>query len=135
MVLHGYVYYTGQPVNLYYDTTEQMLKQIEYGYLPYYELTYSRSSLLANTPYSQLFTSHFAQWQQNVTETYEELNRELAGSWTQPMVSHEQLEDGFVRVEYADGTIIYVNYNSRECRADGVTVPAEDYLVKAGGSK
>ena len=30
---------------------------------------------------------------------------------------------------YADGTKVYVNYGFSEAQADGITVPARDYLV------
>ena len=33
------------------------------------------------------------------------------------------------RTEYADGTKVYVNYGFSDAQADGITVPARDYLV------
>ena len=36
---------------------------------------------------------------------------------------------------YADGTKVYVNYTEEAFNADGIRVPARDYLVKRGGAK
>ncbi|MHB8961864.1 MAG: DUF5696 domain-containing protein, partial [Saccharofermentanales bacterium] len=52
MVVHGSVYYTGTQINLFYDSVAQKLKMIEYGFIPYYELTYVSSKELSDTQYN-----------------------------------------------------------------------------------
>ena len=46
------------------------------------------------------------------------------------MVAHERLTDDVVRVEYSDGTLIYINYADAPYTTDtGVTIPAKDYVI------
>ena len=52
MVTHGSVLYTGEAVNLYYDETAQLLRLVEYGYTPRFELTYERAAELRDTAYN-----------------------------------------------------------------------------------
>ena len=45
------------------------------------------------------------------------------------MTVHKNLTPVLSRTEYADGPKVYVNYGFSEAQADGITVPARDYLV------
>lgn len=56
MVVHGYVDYTGKAINLSSDAEKQLLKWIEYGYIPYFEITYESADKLIRSDYSELFT-------------------------------------------------------------------------------
>jgi len=46
------------------------------------------------------------------------------------MDRHEQLSDGVFRVTYSNGAKMYCNYNDRAVEADGVSVPALDYVIR-----
>jgi hypothetical protein len=46
------------------------------------------------------------------------------------MDGHDELAPGLFRTKYSDGSAVYVNYNKSPVSADGVTVPAEDWLLK-----
>ena len=45
------------------------------------------------------------------------------------MVRHDELSDGFVRVKYGNGDVIYVNHADKPQTADGVTVPPMDFKL------
>ena len=47
------------------------------------------------------------------------------------MDRHERIAAGVVRTTYSDGTRVCVNYNDCAVRADGVEIPALDYVVVA----
>ena len=49
------------------------------------------------------------------------------------MVRHDELADGLVRVRYGNGDAIYVNHTGAPKTADGVTVPANDFLLVRAG--
>ena len=49
------------------------------------------------------------------------------------MVRHDELEEGFVRVRYGNGDAIYVNHTDAPKTADGVSVPANDFLLVRAG--
>ena len=46
------------------------------------------------------------------------------------MDRHDRLAEGVYRTTYANGTKTYVNYNANAVIADGVTVPALDWIVR-----
>lgn len=47
---------------------------------------------------------------------------------TEEMVEHRDVAPGVVRVTYGDGSRVYVNHTKAEVSADGVTVPACDFV-------
>ena len=51
------------------------------------------------------------------------------------MVKHELLEADVVKVTYANGTAVYINYRRADAAADGLTIPALGYLVKGGDAQ
>lgn len=132
LVVHGMVGYTGEAGNLTGNLLETKLKWIEYGYLPYFELTYDGSEELMHTGYNELFTSECGSWKENVVDIYNEL-KDAVGFLNQvQMISHENLDEGVARVTYADGTRIYVNYAENKKKVDGVEIASMDYVVVKG---
>ena len=136
MVVSGLIpYSTDGAGNLSYDLQTQKLKWIEYGSLPYFYLTYESALNLRDTDYDELFSSTYADWENTVVDTYLEFKQNLSGVCGQQMVSHEILSDDLIRVTYANGIKVYINYSNVEASADGVRVPAKDYLVVGGGER
>ena len=90
---------------------------------------------LRDTDYDELFSSTYADWENTVVDTYLEFKQNLSGVCGQQMVSHEILSDDLIRVTYANGIKVYINYSNVEASADGVRVPAKDYLVVGGGER
>jgi len=131
MILHGSVYYTTDPENLFYDTQRQFLQWIETGAIPYYILTYRRSENLAYTNYNHLFTSFYEDWIDVAADRYHELNREFGAFFHLDMVDHVRLAENVVRVTYADGSHIYLNYAEEPVSIGGLSIDGLDYLVVA----
>ena len=129
MVVHGHLPYATVPGNLSYNHTIQKLKWIEFGSMPYYYLTYESPDLLTYTEANTLFSSEYAIWIETAADVYEEFNKKLYDTWDREMVEHERLRKGVVRVVYANGTTVYVNYNDVAEQADEYTVAPFDYLV------
>ena len=50
------------------------------------------------------------------------------------MTNHEILSEDVRRVTYENGVVIYVNYSDNEQKADGFTIPANDYIVTGGNN-
>ncbi len=133
MVVHGMIPYTAEPGNLSSDLTATKLKWIEYGCMPYFELTYQRSVNLKNTEYNILFTSYYLDWLRTATDIYEELNNKLKGLWGQPIITHDKMGENIYRVKYGNDTLVYINYNKRDIICDGYTIEAQNYLVVEKG--
>lgn len=134
MVVSGLIPYTTEGAgNLAYDLQVQKLKWIEYGSLPSFYLTYESAQKLRNTDYDTLFSSTYADWEDIMLETYREFKDNLSVVYGQQMVKHEFLTDDLVRLKYANGVRVYINYGDAPAGADGISVPAKNYLVVGGG--
>lgn len=132
MVAHGYADYTGEALNLSSDAKRQQLKWIEYGYLPYFEITYESAEKLINTDYSELFSSAYAAWKDEILETYNMLANALSEVRNVEMISHEKVAEDVYCTGYANGVNIYVNYNDVAVSVDGVELEAQSYKVMGG---
>lgn len=132
MVVHGMADYTMKAGNLSGDLETAKLKWIEYGCVPYFELTYDGSEDLMHTSYNQLFTSRYDSWKEDVIGLYTEMREAVGGLRGLTMEEHADLSAGLYRVTYSDGTRVYVNYSFDEQEADGITVSARSYKVVRG---
>lgn len=132
LVVHGMVGYTGEAGNLTGNLEKTKLKWVEYGYLPYFELTYDGSEELMYTGYNELFTSEYENWKADVAQIYDELNEAVGFLSSVKMVRHECLETDFYCVTYADGTKVYVNYAESMKTAGDVSVAPMDYSIVKG---
>lgn len=131
IALHGLVEFTGEAGNLSSDLTKEKLKWIEYGYTPYFELTYDGSEELMHTDYNNLFSSTFATWKDEAVKIYKEYNENLKDVWHAYIVNHEEIATDVFKVTYDNGKVVYVNYNDNEYVVDdSTTVDAKSYLVK-----
>lgn len=129
-VVHGYVDYTGQPGNLSSDLDKLSLKWIEYGYLPYYELTWESPERLMYTEYNSLFTSKYSEWEERIVESYNKIQQALGSVLNEEIVFHDELMDEVYCTGYANGTKIYVNYSNEEVTVDGISIQPRDFAVK-----
>lgn len=132
LVTHGLAAYSNVAGNLSGEMQTTMLKWIEYGYVPYFELTYDGSEELMYTSYNELFTSTYENWFDTVVEVYGEMQENVGHTWNQVMTEHTCLEKDVYRTTYADGTRVYVNYAGESKTVDGITIAALDYTVVKG---
>lgn len=129
LALHGYVDYTGEPLNLTQDYEQELLESAEYGAGLSFTLMKESSFILQNTMYSQYFGADYGAWHDRMIEIYTRYNRELGHVFGQRMTGHEQLSEKLSCTVYEDGTKVYVNYGRTDQTVDGTVVPARDYTV------
>ncbi len=134
IALHGLVEYAGKPGNLSSDLEREVLRWVEMGYVPFFELTHDNTEELMYTDYQILFSAEYAAWQERVAWA--------AGQFTQgPLAElcgvciarHERLSDTLVKVTYENGAAVYVNYAGETALADGLEVPAQSWLAAGAG--
>ncbi len=129
IVLHGIIPYTGPVANLRYSPRTQFLKQVEYGALSLFELTYEKSVLLRRTNYNKLFSSYYMDWIDEIVKEYQEINENMGYLQTQFIQHHHKLVHGVYQTTYEDGTKVIVNYNEEEYTDKDINVKGLDYLV------
>ena len=130
IALHGYVNYTGEPLNLTQDYEEELLKSVEYGAGLSFTLMKESAFTLQNTLYTEYFGADYDSWKDKMLEIYTRYNTELGHVFDQRMTGHEQIATGVTMTTYEDGTKVYVNYTYEDVKAkDGTLVTARDYVV------
>jgi len=129
IVYHGYIQYSGAPLNLSYDFTTDMLRLIEYGGSPYYQIMAAKSSAIMGTDYSRLCSNNYDNWKEKMVETYAIINQALAPTLRQTIVDHAKLHNDVFMTTYENGYIVYVNYSDKDVSIDGVTIPARYFAT------
>ena len=129
MVIHGYVGYIDEPINLFYDQTVQRLRLVEYGSIPYYKITKEPTENLKLSDYNKLFSSEYGQWKDDIVSFYTECSEKLSDVWDQPMIYHENNGSSAI-VRYENGKTLYINYTDSAMQIEGVTVGAYDFEIR-----
>lgn len=130
IAVHGYVNYTGEALNLTQNYEQELLKSAEYGAGLSFAVMDESAFALQKTSYTEYFGADFSLWHDRMMELYTRYNRELGHIFSQRMTDHAYVGDKVTCTTYEDGTKVYVNYDYEDVRtADGVAVPARDYVV------
>lgn len=129
LAVHGYVNYTGFPLNDSGDDVLELLHSAEYGAGLSFTTMRETAFALQKTLYTEYYGADYGAWHDRMVSTYDRYNKELGHVFNQEMTGHKNLTETLSLTEYADGTKVYVNYDFADTDADGVTVPARDYLV------
>ena len=135
IALHGYVTYTAGALNLAEDYDTALLRSVEYGAGLSYRFLETDYSELKNSAYTydyRLFSTRYADWRESLLALYTRLNGELGHTFGLTITDHAALSETLTRTVYSDGTTVYVNYGRKAAQADGLSVPARDWLVKGG---
>lgn len=130
LAIHGFVNYTGSPLNVCGNEQQELLESVEYGAGLSYSLMAETAFALQKTLYTEYYASDFATVHDRMMETYNRYNSELGHVFGQQMTDHEKLTEDLSCTVYEDGTKVYVNYSYTDAvTPDGVAVPARDYKV------
>lgn len=132
MVLHGYVDYTSEALNMADDYDRLLLKSIETGAgLKFLWITRD-NSLLKETEYDYLYNVSEETSFDRAVADYEKVREALSGLSDKVIISHEYVRSNVVRVTYEDGTRIYVNYGDKPVVVEDICIGAKDFAVKKG---
>ena len=132
MVLHGSMKLYGNPINLASNAETAVLRAIEYGMLPNFQVTYEPSSVLKKSEYTDNYASGYESWREDILEAYAMIREALEGLMDQTIVSHSQVAEGVYATTYSGGDVVYVNYTQTDAVIDGVTVPARGFCREGG---
>lgn len=135
IVLHGYVDYTGDAMNLTGDFITNLLKSVETGAGMYCVFMDAESKELQGTESTKFYGANFDGWKNDVIKYYQRFSSELGGIYGQTIENHELVAENVFCTEYSDGTKVYVNYRTAAYELpNGQTIPAQDWIVVKGGN-
>lgn len=135
MVLHGSMKLYTSPINLASNYEIAVLRAIEYGMLPNFQVTYEDSSILKNSEYTDNYASGYESWREDILETYAMFEESLGELVGVAITDHAQVADQVYATTYATGDVVYVNYGSSDVTVNGVTVGANGFYRDGGDSK
>lgn len=130
MVLGGKVPYSSQPINLEENIRGVLLKCIESGTTPTFLLSYKNTSALKQTKYTDYYSIDYEILKKTVLESYGYVDRVVTATGGTSVIKHVILADGVTVSTYANGIRVYVNNTDKPYTAGGITVKANDYLIK-----
>ncbi len=129
IALKGILPMYGDYVNFEANEREYFLKLVETGIYPSFYLTYENPSELIYTNSSDVYTSQYSVYRQQILSYYDELRQINERTKNSIIVNHEITDTGVTIVTYDNGVKLYINYSAKEQKADNVTVPALSYVV------
>jgi hypothetical protein len=130
MVVHGFLTYTGTYANLRSDPQFEYLREIEYGAVPSFNLTYLPTSDLNRAIFTyKNWSSTWTDWLDALVREYQEVNVQLGGTFDQFMVDNRELAPNVFQTTYGDGTKVIVNYSNERYGNGTVAVDALSYAV------
>ncbi len=135
MVLHGYLNYSGDCLNLTDDYNTTLLKSLETGAGLYFKWIYAENSVLKETDFDSLYSVNYNSWIHKAAEDYNTVNKVLAPLSDQTILKHETLSKKTVRVTYEKGTQILLNYSDEDVIIDGQKVAAGSFAVVTRNEK
>jgi len=133
MLYHGKLTYYSAPINRADETDRLLLRAIEYGAIPTFELTYQSTALLANTLDDGLFSGYYAQWISKVKEAYDIWENTIGGLQSYRIIKHGNVAVDVYRTDYENGVSVWVNYGDERYVQGTLTVEPMGYAVRSGG--
>ncbi len=132
MVLHGSIKLYTTPINLASNSETALLRAIEYGMLPNFQVTYEDSSILKHSEYSDNYASGYQSWRQDILDAHAVASESLKGLIGCVIVNHAQVADQVYATTYSNGDVVYVNYSQTDVTVGGCVVPARGYYREGG---
>jgi len=111
----------GRAGNFFSNTTNELLRMIDYHLYPAFFVTEASAYQLIDTPSEHIFTSRYQDWQPEIQRQYNFIADALNAVLGHHVVDREILTIGVVKVTYDHGVEIYINY-SGDLYEDGAIV-------------
>lgn len=93
LVLHGYVNYTGDAINMQGDVTNALLKSVENGSALYFILCYQNTSMLKNYfTTSKYYSVAYDIWKADIIEYYNRINDAMKDLQTSVIIDHQYMD-------------------------------------------
>lgn len=134
LVLEGTSVYTTRPWNegAYDGVHTQLLYAVESKSAPHFRLTYEDETVFLHTEdfdAQNRFMTRYDRWLDDIESAAARYGAFWRTVADERIVAHEILASGVRRIRYTGDVTVYVNYGSADAMEDGITVPAQDFVV------
>ena len=131
-MINQHRYGFGRAGNFFSNTTNELLRMIDYGLYPAFFVSEASAYQLIDTASEHIFTSRYQDWQPEIKRQYEFIAEALIHVLGQRVVSRDVLQLGVVAVTYEHGTTIYINYSGDTYQQGSLMVGPMTYVVRSG---
>lgn len=131
MVLHGEIPYTSEALNFGENGTNDFLRAVEYGAIPYYQVMSAENFVLKDTN-SNFYAANYTMWKTQILANYAGARAMLGDLQGCTITGHRSLQTGVTATTYSNGQSIIVNYTDKAVTIGGITVAAQSF-GKTGG--
>ena len=132
IALHGYVRYTGDSINITNDYITNLLNSAETGAGLYFIFMDATGDELQESEFTYYFGANYDSWKDSAKELYNRYNADFGSLTTETITDHQQIAENVYMTEFSNGTKVYVNYRTLDYKANGMTIPAQDWVVVTG---
>lgn len=129
MVVYGSIPYSGESGNNSSNFSKTKLKWLEYGCIPYFEITGESPQKLQNSDRNFLYSSRNDCWKERVVECNKEWNDTLSVLCGAHMVKHQRIGDTLYKTDYSNGYYTVINYSNKSVDYNGKVIDAESYIL------
>jgi len=137
MVVHGFIEYAGDSVNLreHVDVRQSLLTSLATGASPRYTWTAQPTRLLFLSPHERMYSTYYVNWIAEAAEHYRIFNDIYRNLRTERIVDFRNLTDTRqVSVTiFSNGTHIYVNNTSNPFEYNGIIIEPNWFYVSYAG--
>jgi len=137
MVVHGYLNYAGEELNLLQspNRNDLLLDLIENGAAPRYVVSWKNSDAIKYSGLNSMYSVQYELYEEEIKDFYNKMSEALQDVMNVPMAKHEILTEDVRKITYENGIAIYVNRGTEDVWVDGICVPAKWYEKKEGNVK
>ena len=132
MVLAGYKNMYVNSINLNFVNENMFLNMIDYGVLPSYLLTEKDPIELKNSASTNIYSSAFKDWKDDIASTYEKVTTTLSGMTGSKFVSRELVAPNIYLCKYNNNKNIVINYSNADYTYESKTILAKGFMVYEG---
>lgn len=127
MVLHGYVSYSGEAINLADDPDTALLKSVETGANLHYTFASTNTDQLKNSDFNYYYSVLYDTWAASIENSYHKIASYQKKLATLLITEHKYLAKDVTLTVYEDGTQVLVNYSDEPFEYSGEITAPMDY--------
>ncbi|MBR1750113.1 MAG: hypothetical protein IJ740_04390 [Ruminococcus sp.] len=138
MVIHGYVPFSGKPINASSNSDEMFMLSLAAGSNIHYDMIYEDASVLQDTDYDDLYYANYEGWVPHAAEEFKITKQILSGVSDMTIKSYERSDDGNeLKTVYTDGSkdvTVRINMSKATANVDGTTYDLSEALTEGGNN-
>ncbi len=129
LVIHGYIKYSGKPLNTSQNYVTELLRTIETGAYPSYLIVSDNQHELKDTLYSHYFSIGLETWYDIIISDYNKIKPVIDAVYNKLIIRHSRINENLYKTEYEESFVVMVNYSMDDMIFNNINIPARGYVL------